>query len=223
MWQVPRCVSFLPCCITTNRRLSVVGVAHLRNQLCRIYCSKQCQRKHWPSHKTLCAINTASREIAVSAGTGVDLTKELRGWTAKHRPTLSQGLIYAIDLHLDNTAHRHRVLFMIVEYQPQATHAAKKFKATLASPLSIEELLGMEGLRETMGGMPEQMRIMDSDMRKKGGLGTGSVVLLCSGGELELGVAVMVMPVNLGKEWEADVEVPPEGWLEAMMNMLNVE
>lgn len=190
----------------------------------RIYCSKECQRKHWKTHKSQCSINAQAIKELKEFSPDVNIVELMRGWTAKHRPTLARGLTYAINLHEDRYAYEHRILFMILEYQPQATKAARKFKVMLAEGMEIADLLNQDqtgGYAEMAKSLPEQLKIMGEEARKTHGmLGTGAVVLMAPS---EHAVGNLVMPVSLGGPWVRGDDPPPTGWMMKMVKELNGE
>lgn len=167
-----------------------------------------------------CGTNAVALKRAPEHQAGrVDLVEALRGWSATHRPVLAQGLQYAIDLHLDVHAYEHKVLLMLVQYQPNATQEGKKFKVVgaEATPLSkLVEALSVSGIST----LPEQLKLMGVEARKVGMLGTGAVILICKPAAEHAGGS-LVMPVSFEGPWVDVQDVPPPGWMTAMINDLN--
>ncbi|KAJ7156722.1 hypothetical protein C8R46DRAFT_1114977 [Mycena filopes] len=51
-----------------------------------LYCSKECQKSAWKTHKSKCALNQRTNAFPVEKE---DLLKMLRSFTSKHRPTIA--------------------------------------------------------------------------------------------------------------------------------------
>lgn len=99
---------------------------------------------------------------------GINILELMRGWTSKHRPILARNLTYAINLHKDLHAYEHRVLFIMLEHQTEATKSAKRFKVILAEGMEIADLPEHK-MPEIAKTLPDQLKVMGDEARKNHG------------------------------------------------------
>jgi len=123
---------------------------------CKItrYCSKQCQRTHWKTHKEMCDKNAAHTEALQSVFNPMNLIPLPDGmtlteldarhekWIGFHNPTFMGACIHALSLPRDITRSRTHVLHLTVA--PRTDHggsAAKYFRVRDAEPIAIAQAM----------------------------------------------------------------------------------
>ncbi|KAF7793715.1 hypothetical protein EIP86_004831 [Pleurotus ostreatoroseus] len=88
------------------------------------YCSQECQKMHWSSHKPICQ-HTVSQTASVKQqymGTGIseDVVKGLRKFTSAHANLLSWAGFQALQLKRMPSNVRHNALLVELSYRPSS-------------------------------------------------------------------------------------------------------
>ncbi|KAJ6471590.1 hypothetical protein C8R47DRAFT_1297351 [Mycena vitilis] len=109
-----------------------------------IYCSKECQRSAWKTHKAKCAINQRFKEMPTEK---TDALKALRAFTAKHRPTVAEGGIRALNFQRgDSTRIQTAYTVVSVAVVPIAVFpTSQEMRAQLKQAIEDNRRLGMAG------------------------------------------------------------------------------
>ncbi|KDQ49546.1 hypothetical protein JAAARDRAFT_42778 [Jaapia argillacea MUCL 33604] len=137
-----------------------------------MYCSPECQKKAWPSHKVKCKLNQrSSTTVAYS-----DI-KLLRAFTAKHRPSLASYGLRALDLVLDPTRCLRDVLLINLANRPDSARSETSFYALSA------EIVPLEFFESNTEEMRGQLVQLNEEQKKLGMTGSFFVVLRCDGGD----------------------------------------
>ncbi|TFK63399.1 hypothetical protein BDN72DRAFT_847659 [Pluteus cervinus] len=169
-----------------------------------IYCSKECQKKAWPTHKIRCKLNqrTKNRDPVQT-----DKFKLLRAFTSKHRPMLATAGVRALELgiHPDNATNK--ALMVIVRERP-AKRVELSFFAIEAEVVSIDSF-GKERAEEMRG----QLKLTTDVHRLSGSTGTFFVILH----EPNSGL-MNIMPVGFSADGVYNRPMP---WKESLLKNLN--
>ncbi|TFK63417.1 hypothetical protein BDN72DRAFT_322928 [Pluteus cervinus] len=99
-----------------------------------LFCSKECQKKAWPLHKSKCKLNQRTAELNPS---NADKLKKLRAFTNKHRPTLSEAGIQALEVGINPENAMNKVLLITLRGR-QATRAELSYFAINVEVVPIE-------------------------------------------------------------------------------------
>ncbi|KAF7375399.1 hypothetical protein MSAN_00427500 [Mycena sanguinolenta] len=146
------------------------GVILYRCSACEIdlYCSKECQRAAWKTHKTKCAINQSYAEKLPKSRFAL---KALRAFTGKHRPTLSEAGIRALGVTTDPSRAERDVLLVLVRPRLDSPRVETTFCVTA---VSIVPLSGFPQAEEMRG----QLQRASEENRRGGSTGALLVMLM---------------------------------------------
>ncbi|KIO27666.1 hypothetical protein M407DRAFT_232456 [Tulasnella calospora MUT 4182] len=176
------------------------------------YCSKECQKKHWPDHKPQCDLNAPNREQSMDSES---LFHQLRSWTSRHRPTFTQNISFSLGLLQDNTAFERKVAIHVLEHQPKAKRTAEKFKImhSGAAPIDALEKINpaFDTLRDQRNHQHQELKAKRPDF-----LGVAMYLLIAVSDEE---IATNIVPVGLTTDFEG--EIPPPHWKEKMIWSIN--
>ncbi|KAG8915592.1 hypothetical protein FRC00_002507 [Tulasnella sp. 408] len=178
----------------------------------RTYCSRECQKKHWPYHKPQCDLNAPSREQSLDSDS---LFHQLRSWTSRHRPSFTHSICFSLGLLQDRTAFERKVVIHVLEHQPKAKRTAEKFKIvnTGAAPIDV-----LEKINPIFGTLRDQRNLRHQEVQGKRSdfLGIAMYLLIAVSGEE---IATNIVPVALTTD--SGGEIPPPHWKEKMFWSIN--
>ncbi|KDQ49547.1 hypothetical protein JAAARDRAFT_42780 [Jaapia argillacea MUCL 33604] len=163
------------------------GISLKKCGACRtaIYCSPECQKKAWPSHKVQCKLNQRTNSSVAYSD-----IKLLRAFTSKHRPSLAEYGIRALDLVSDPTRCLRDVLLVNLANRPESGRSETSFYALSVQVVPLEFF---HGNAEEMRG---QLLQLNEQQKRIGMTGSFFVVLACiAGGECVSNIA----PVGFDK------------------------
>ncbi|KAJ3485123.1 hypothetical protein NLI96_g5169 [Meripilus lineatus] len=146
------------------------GVTFSRCGACKIdiYCSKECQKKAWPSHKEKCKLN---QRILINDDNPL---KYIQKFTSKHRPVLAESAVRALELSIDIERPLRYVLAVFLRKREDSQRAETSYFVTGADVLPYEAFPSAR-----CEEMKDQIRKVTKEYKKSGMDGALFVVLMC--------------------------------------------
>lgn len=150
------------------------------------YCSQQCQKSHWPSHKPICQhtaaqISGTKQHSAGPAYADENLAKNLRKFTSAHSSLLGWAGFQALQLKRIPANVRQNAL--LVELSPN-NHAESHRRFSIAGTHVVPRTY----IRDPLVVADIQRR--EDRCRQSGGIGTVIIIIQC-------GAVSQVMPVEV--------------------------
>ncbi|TCD68882.1 hypothetical protein EIP91_009597 [Steccherinum ochraceum] len=148
------------------------GAVLFKCSACKVdlYCSKECQKTAWPTHKVKCKIN---QRVSLNGKDVSSLIGDLRGFTSKHRPSIAMAGVRALELVKDLSRCKRDLLVLSLISRPGRTRTETAFFAMEASvkPYSFFQEKGVE--------MLEQLAHYEKENKRTGAVATLFVLLHC--------------------------------------------
>ncbi|KDQ07503.1 hypothetical protein BOTBODRAFT_149196 [Botryobasidium botryosum FD-172 SS1] len=173
------------------------------------YCSRECQKNAWPSHKARCKMNRSTQQITQEMH--MPDVKTLYSFAQKHRANLANCSIVALDLFIDPTRCMRFVLLVELYPRPESRRIETSFYVTEAKVVPLEEF-GAQA-----DELRKQLALANEEQKKSGALGTLFVLLRAN---LPTGQVTNVTGVGFG---EHSLQGLRRGlpWKEKLKKMLN--
>lgn len=170
--------------------------------------SKECQKKAWPTHKSKCKLN----RLLASGGptTQLDVLKNLRAFTSKHRPTIAEASLRALEVCVDPSRAFRDVVVIFLESRSGSTRTETSFFATGADVVPFESFGPVKA--EEMRG---QLKLAHDNNIRTGMMGA-VFAILCNPSSGAMNVCPIGFPKDIGKMMYAGMP-----WKEWMLNRLN--
>ncbi|KAI0819270.1 hypothetical protein BC628DRAFT_1423919 [Trametes gibbosa] len=174
------------------------------------YCSQDCQKAHWSSHKPICQ-HTASQISSAKqqpgpGGIDEGVVKSLRKFVSAHSSLLSWAGFQALQLKRVPSNVRQNALLIELNYRHSASDALRRFsvKATHVVPRTYvtdnDPLVGQDILRR------------EERCRKSGGIGCAVIIIQC-------GEVSQVMPVEVDSPSRISWDMR-EDWLQTLQRFV---
>ncbi|KAH9951047.1 hypothetical protein B0H21DRAFT_719236 [Amylocystis lapponica] len=163
------------------------------------YCSRQCQKNGWPSHRDSCRRMQAMRGL-LSPDT--KLWSDAQGWLARNRTPLFNAMIAAMNLCQHPQAHEESALCVQLDYLPQEKSARKRFRLKEAVLSRWKDILNIpEGhKRDGMERMRASLKENDTQCKSMAIFGAGCVIVhvnLEGEGEMAIDAFYRISPLDL--------------------------
>jgi len=152
------------------------------------YCSPDCQRRHWASHKSICQHTasqlSAAKQQPVRGHYDENLVKSLRKFTSAHQELLNWAVFQALQLKRVPANIRQQALIIDLDYNPNACDSLHRFtlKGTHVVPRTY--VTGADA------NVAADIQRRDDRCRRSGGIGAAVVSIQCGG-------LSQVMPVEV--------------------------
>ncbi|KAJ7731241.1 hypothetical protein B0H16DRAFT_1427548 [Mycena metata] len=168
-----------------------------------MYCSKACQKAAWKVHKTKCALNRKTNALPAQR---MDALKALRTFTSKHRPTIAEGGLRALNVFADPARAERDILLIAVRPRADSIRPETAYFVTMLSVIPIESFATNKSHEMEMRG---QLKQASDDQKRRGFAGAIFVVLFDTDGVMSNIAAVGFeknvpggLPPLIGATWE---------------------
>ncbi|KAJ7446633.1 hypothetical protein FB451DRAFT_727029 [Mycena latifolia] len=107
------------------------------------YCSVECQKKDWQSHKKTCQLQAQNRESIPARGTPQrDMLSDIKKWFSKHTQLLVYVGMHAMQLHDPTKVPQTKthILVLQLEPAPSGKHAEFVFKSVAVRRMTDQGL-----------------------------------------------------------------------------------
>ncbi|KAK7682568.1 hypothetical protein QCA50_014368 [Cerrena zonata] len=147
------------------------------------YCTQDCQKRHWASHKAICQHTSSQMKQPVAPQVDENIFKGLRKFTSTHADLLGWAGFQALQLKRNSSNIRHKALLIELSYRPGADSSRRfSIKGTHVVPRTYvtdnDQLVAADIQRR------------EERCRQRGGIGTAVVLIQC-------GDISQVMPVEV--------------------------
>ncbi|CAL1708654.1 unnamed protein product [Somion occarium] len=183
------------------------GVTLFRCKGCDVtlYCSKDCQKQDWPSHKEKCRFNQRSSQASCEK----EDKELLTAFSAKHSYTLLKSAVSALSLSEDWRRCNDYALVVKVKKRAERARPEKALYAVAAEVFAIENLPRKDDLLFAQRSNKELEIRTDS---------IGSLLVILSAPELHVGV---IRPLGFTTDFIAQWGGPGTPWKSELLKALN--
>ncbi|TFK63413.1 hypothetical protein BDN72DRAFT_322885 [Pluteus cervinus] len=175
---------------------------------CRIelYCSKECQKKAWPTHKVKCKLNQKARKAGNEPPAG-DRAERLGAFTKAHGHALAEAGLRALEVGIHPENVQELILALTVR-ERSSTQLERSYYVTGAEVVPFE-IFG----EKTASDLRAQLKAIDAHRDKK--VSDGAFIVTLS--DLQHGI-VNVSPTMYSASVTYDKPMPWKEWLIDHMN-----
>ncbi|KAJ6588801.1 hypothetical protein B0H19DRAFT_1248403 [Mycena capillaripes] len=117
------------------------------------YCSKECQRKGWKSHKTSCKLQADTRESLPARGTEVrDMISDLKKWYFKHTQLMIYVGTHAMRLQNPANASMSKTHMLVVQLELASSGKHRDFSHKFSALCDMQEYGLDDATRAALAG-----------------------------------------------------------------------
>ncbi|KAJ8517249.1 hypothetical protein ONZ45_g5542 [Pleurotus djamor] len=140
------------------------------------YCSPDCQKSHWTSHKAICqhtAHQQHAPQLPSSSESSELLVKSLRKFTSAHTTLLGWAGFQALKLKRTPSNIRQSALLIEVAFNPRVADAHRRFA------VSTTHIVPLNYIRDPL--VVEDIQRREQRSRAAGGIGALVIIIQCGG------------------------------------------
>lgn len=156
--------------------------------LCAVYCSENCQKMVWNSHRPTCRFNAAQMALAEQQGSDLygdsKLSQHLRKFVSRHEELIQWAAVQALEIKRAPFNMTQKALVIVLDHRPHPK-SLLQFTVKQAQTTPLDTLL-----RDSEPTLLSELQQREARSRARGGLGALVVIVQCGG-------IIQVVPVEV--------------------------
>lgn len=142
------------------------------------------------------------------------LLHQLRTWTARHRPTLSEVLDWGLGAYENPKVNQDYVLVYVLEHRPDEKRSAARFKVRAVDKVAVDE---MAKVHQSWGGIRVNRELREKEIRSRGTHSAARLTMYALLALAEDEVATNIVPVACA----GPPDPAPDGWRQELIHTLD--